>query len=429
MARHVPGLICAALVLAACSTPDASVPTSESAVTVSASEMSTGADGSLAVGSTQTTPTDAPVTQLGVLTGPGVDDQQITLGTLIDPAGDRGFRQGLELWRQSANAAGGICNRSVVLSDAGVDGVPENLRDAYRALGGEVLGFVTSTASEDVAAELATELSVDRIPALTVGGTATDLLAVSPVVIGATDDIIAVNAADELLRTGRLSAGDRVGVVSDGSSASANAVDGLRWFAARHDLTLIVQTAQGRDPQLLATLPVVFALADPGLTAAVAAEVPAATTVVTTLTGYDPTLVDAVEAAHLDVALSTPAVGADHPGATAVGAAITAGGGEPGPSTFAGYAAGTTWQRLLEAACDAQTLTRDGVDTAMTTVGPASVESLLGASDPALPVTGGVPATRSSALAAADLSAPTGLRPLTALVLADGIDEYTAPVR
>ncbi len=122
-------------------------------------------------------------------------------------------------------------------------------------------------------------------------------------------------------------------------------------------------------------------------------------------------------------------MGADHPGATAVGAAVVAGGGEPGPSTFAGYAAGAAWQRVLESACDAQALTRDGVLTALTTIGPASVESLLGASDPALPVTEQLPATRSSSLAAADLTAPTGMRPLAALILADGIGDYTPPVR
>lgn len=429
-ARRLAGLVCVMVGLTACTTPDDAPPTPGSTpVTVSASEVATGTAGSLAVGSTQTSPTDAPVTQLGLLTGPGVDDQQITLGTLIDPATDRGFRQGLELWRQSANTAGGICNRSVALTDAGAGDVPADLPDAYRALGGSVLGFVTATASTEVRSELATLLSADRIPALTVAGTATDLLAVSPVVIGPTDDVIAANAADELLRTGALTAGDRLGVVSDGSDASRNAVDGLRWFAARHELTLVVQTAQGRDVDVLSTLPVVFALGDATLTATLAEALPADTSVVATLDGYDPALVDPATAAHLVIAMSTPAPGADHPGAAAVGAAIAGGGGQVEASTFAGYAAGAAWQRLLEGACDAQTLTRDGVTAALTAVGPASVESLLGASDPALPVTDQLPATRSSSLAAADPTAPGGLRPLAALILADGIGDYAPPVR
>ncbi|WP_111767826.1 hypothetical protein [Nakamurella deserti] len=427
-ARRLAGVVCAVLALTACTTPDDATPTPGSTpVTVSAGVVATGTAGSLAVGSTQTSPTDAPVTQLGLLTGPGVDDRQITLGTLIDPAADRGFRQGLELWRQSANAAGGVCNRSVVLADAGVDDVPRDLPDAYRALGGSVLGFVTATTSTQVRSELATLLSADRIPALTVEGTATDLLATSPVVIGPTADVIAANAADELLRTGVLATGGRLGVVSDGADPSRNAVDGLRWFAARHDLTLVVQTGQGRDVDVLSTLPVVFALGDAALTATLADALPADTTVVTTLDGYDPTLIDAAAAAHLRVALSTPAVGADHPGAKDVAAAVAAGGGVPGVSTFAGYAAGAVWQRLLVAACDAEDLTRNGVSTALTTVGPASVESLLGASDPALPVIDQQPATRSSSLAVADPSAPTGLRPLTGLLLADGIEDYVAP--
>lgn len=414
----------ALLAVTACSTPDSTVPTALT-TTTTVDATAAGTAGSLAQGSTQTSPTDAPITQLGMLTGPGVDDQQITLGTLIDPDTDRGFRQGLELWRQSANAAGGVCNRDVVLTDA-PDGT--ELTAGYRALGGAVLGFVDA-ASPESGPELATALSLDRIPALTVSGTASDLLATSPVVIGATDDILAINAAEQLLTDGELADGERLGVVSDGSAAASNAVDGLRWFAARHDLTLVVQTAQGRDLDVLSSLPAVFALAAPDVTAALATGLPTATTVVTTLDGYDAATIDETSAAHLWIALSTPAPGADHPGAEAVGAAITAAGGVTGASTFAGYAAGATWQRLLVAACDAQSLTREGVFTAMTTVGPASLESLLGASDPALPVTDQEPATRSSAVAAADPSAPTGLRPLTGLVRADGIEDYTAPVR
>ena len=51
------------------------------------------------------------------------------------------------LWRQSANSAGGICNRSVMFADAGAAGVSADLPTAYRALGGSVLGFVTATTS------------------------------------------------------------------------------------------------------------------------------------------------------------------------------------------------------------------------------------------------------------------------------------------
>jgi hypothetical protein len=423
-----PATAALCVLIVACSTPDADVPTPERApVTAATTDVLTGTAGSLAVGSTQTSPTDAPVTEVGVVTGPGVDDQQITLGTLTDATADRGFRQGLELWRQSANAAGGICNRDVVLADPGTDEVPGDPLDAYRALGGAVLGFVTSIGSPEVRSGLATLLSADRVPALTVRGTAADLLAPSPVVIGPTDDVLAINAAHALSEVRGLTAGDRLGVVSDDSAAARNAVDGLRWFAARNELTLVEQSGSAPDLGELATLPAVFALAGPELTATLADGLSATTTVVTTLDRYDPALIDATAAGHLAVSVPTPAVGADHPGAEAVSAAITTGGGVPGASSFAGYAAGAAWQRLLEAACEAQTLTRDGVFTALTTVGPASAEGLLGATDPALPATEQLPATRSSFLAAADPSTASGLRPLTGLLLADGIEEYVAP--
>ena len=376
--------------------------------------------------SSSSSSSSSSATQPGMLTGPGVDETQITLGTLIDPATDRGFLEGLQLWKQSVNNAGGICGRSITVLSSGTADVPTALTDAYRALGTRVLGFVTQTGSADVRTSLATLLTADQVPALTVSGTATDLLYSSPVVIGPTDDILAINALDDLVTTGVVKAGDQVGVVTAGSTAATNAMEGLRWYADRHNLTLVVQTASGRDKTTLSGLPAVFALTEPADTASIVADLPMSTVVVTTLAGYDPTLVAAADATHLDITMSTPAFGADHPGATAVGSAITAAGVTPGALTFAGYASGANWQRLLEAACEAQSLTRAGVLTALTTVGRASIESLLGGSDPSLPALRQLPATRSSAMAMADPTLPTGLRPLTGLIVAAGVEDYVA---
>ena len=89
-----------------------------------------------------------------------------------------------------------------------------------------------------------------------------------------------------------------------------------------------------------------------------------------------------------------------------------------------GYATGVSWARLLTQACGEQTLTRQAIEQAALAVGPASVDGLFGPSDPALPVRSGLPATRVSAMSAADPSAVTGLTPLTWLVGAADIEDY-----
>ncbi len=409
-------------VTAGCSTPDSAVaPTGTEG---GGGSSQTGSNSGSAISTSST----SSVTQPGMLTGPGVDNSQITLGTLIDPAADRGFLVGLDLWKNSVNAAGGVCGRSITVVNSGQAGVPAELPAAYAQLGTQVLGFVTQTDDVNSAAGRATLaglLTADQIPALTIGGTSADLTAASPVVIGPTADIIAINAVDDLVRSAILTKDGVLGVVTDGTAASANALEGVRWYAGRAGLTLDVQTASGRDLTALATLPAVLVLAPPSVTASVADGLPRSTVVVTTLDGYDQSLISTSAAAHLEIALPTPAFGSDHPGAVTVEAAFTASGAtDPGPLTFAGYASGASWQRLLSEACDNQSLTRAGVRNALATVGPASVESLIGASDPGLPGIGRLPASRSSAVAQADPAAPTGMRSLTGLIVADGIEEY-----
>ena len=133
-----------------------------------------------------------------------------------------------------------ICGRTVTLVGNGDSGMPTDLVDAYRALGTEVLGFVTSTDSSTVASELADGLAADQIPALTVTGTATDLFLNSPTVVGPTADIMAINAPTRRFRPARCGRGHgrrrqrRIG-------ESINALDGMRWYGEPAHLTVATQ--------------------------------------------------------------------------------------------------------------------------------------------------------------------------------------------
>jgi len=374
---------------------------------------------------TVTTPSDPiPVVQPGVLTGPGVTEIDITLGVLVDKAADRGFAQGLALWQQTVNATGGICQRLVQLAGAGSNGVPSSLQLAYSELGPRVLGFATLPTRAH-APDLAAALSADQIPAITPSGVSADLLQRSPLVVGPTDDILAVNALSNLIREAGLESGSTVGVLTDSAPGTQDALLGVTWEAARQGV--LVQLADGSDgiPAEWDQLPAVLLLSTPALTAKAADVLPETTRIMTVLDSYDPAVTSAAQASRIQVTGATPAFTSDNPGAVAVAAAFAeANLADPGPLTFQGYATGASWQRILNAACSEGSLTRSGIEAAAASVGPAPIDSLLGASDPGLAVQH-LPASRAAALSQADPSAPGGLTPITGLESADGIADYS----
>lgn len=380
--------------------------------------------------SSSSTPSPVPVTPDGMVTGPGVTDTSITLGLLVDPLLDRGFRQGFELWRTAVNGSGGECGRTVQVAAAGVDGVPSALPAAYLATARDVLGYVTLADAGDAAA-LAEYAGGDGIPGVTTIGVSAQLAHPGPVVIGPTNDIMAINAF-AYLQGAKLIGTGPVGVLSDGSTAATDSLTGLRWAAEQAKVSLDVQEASAA-PASWGTATAVFSLASPADTVALLAAAPSTVTVMTTVDGYDPALIAAnpaaaaaVAAKRLLVVTATPALGSDHPAAVAVAAAFSAGGGtDPGPRLLDGYAAGAMMGRLLDAACAATDLTRSGVTSAMTTIGASPIDSVLGPTDPGLVVNGHLPATRLSAIAAADPTAITGLAPLTWLEAAPNIGDYT----
>ena len=92
---------------------------------------------------TETSVSITPVTPDGLVTGPGVTDESISLGLLIDPAADRGLSDGVRLWQQAVNNSGGLCGRTVQLVATGDTGVPADLLAAYDAIGRSVLGLIS----------------------------------------------------------------------------------------------------------------------------------------------------------------------------------------------------------------------------------------------------------------------------------------------
>ncbi len=376
-----------------------------------------------------TTVSVTPVTPDGLLTGPGVDAGAITLGVLVDPAMDRGFISGVKLWQQAVNTSGGLCGRLVQLSISGQSGVPDDLLRAYDALGRSSLGLITLE-SVTGSADLDARIQSDQLPTLTPVGSSAELGLNRPIVIGPTADVLAINGLEYLAQIDRVSQGGSVGILTDGLAMATNALAGARWWADDRGVTLDVRTA-GEDTDLANWGPAtsVLSLADPAATGRLTAATPDDTTILTTLDGYDPAAWDeaaiaAAEAGRVLISTATPAYGSDYPAAVSVAARAAATGVPPSTRLFDGYATGVNWDRLLTESCAERSLTRPGVVDAMGTVGPASVDSLFGPTDPALPAQAGRPATLVSAMSVAAPSAPTGLRPLNWPEAASGIEDY-----
>ncbi|WP_157695167.1 type 1 periplasmic-binding domain-containing protein [Nakamurella panacisegetis] len=362
-----------------------------------------------------------PVTPNGLLAGAGVTDRTITLGMLVNATEDRGFSTGVALWEKTANSAGGICGRRVQTT---ANRPSESLAYAYARIAGATLGLITLP-SEAETPTLAALSSADQIPTLTLGGSSSTLTRTGPVVIGATADIEAINALAYLRSVGRLPSGSTLGVLTDSSVDAANALAGARWWAARNSVSINAKmVAASTVPTDWGSVRAVLVMAPAAQVVATVDATRNDVDIVTDLRGYDPGTITA-PGGRLLVTLPTPAYGSDNPGAAAVAKEFVASGQtSPGAELIAGYGVGAAWGRILTQACSARTLTHQGVVTAMTTVGPASVDSLFGPSDPGLVVGSALPATRVSSIARADPSAPAGLRPLIWLQTAPGIADY-----
>ena len=336
---------------------------------------------------------------------------------------DRGFSTGVELWRRAVNTSGGICGRTI---DTEAKTAAESMATGYARIAGSTLGLITLPDQSDRAI-LSTLVSADQFPTLALAGSSAELTRTGPVVIAATEDIKAINALAYLRSTDKLPKGSTLGVLTDTSADAANALAGATWWAARNGVTLVKRSTTGNSVGLWPGVDTVLVLAGPTQVAAVLKGTGRNVDVVTNLDGDDPAQIPNPQG-RLLVTLAAPAYGSDNPGAAAVANAFVASGqAHPGPEVMSGYGVAATWGRLLVQACTERALTHAGIRTAMTSVGPASVDSLFGPSDPGLVVKSALPATRVSSVALADPKAPGGLRPLIWLQAAPGISDYQPP--
>ncbi|MBM9466454.1 ABC transporter substrate-binding protein [Nakamurella leprariae] len=368
-----------------------------------------------------------PVTPNGLLTGPGVTATTVALGVLVDPDRDRGFTDGVRLWQQVVNSTGGVCGRTVTLATNGTGGVPADPAQAYPVIGRQVLGLV-ALGPADPGTSWLDDAAADQIPTVVPSGADAQLGPDRPVVVGATAGVQLINTLAYLAAQGTLPDGGRLGVVGDGSPESDDALAGLRWWAADHDVDVMVRASdEPLDGAIWTGVPVVVSLAGPQPTGQVLETVPADTMVITGVDGYRPDVWSEAARAAVDrvvVMTPVPAYGSDQPRAADVMAWYQAAGGTaPGARLLSGFGTAQVWGRMLLDMCEDADLTRSAAWRAVATMGPAPSDSLFGAVELSR-VLGGRPATVVSALARGDLDAPAQLTPLTWLGAAEDVERY-----
>lgn len=314
--------------------------------------------------------------------GPGVSANTLTLGVLTDMSGPfapfaRIRIMGYELFIAELNDRGGICGRKVELmqKDHGYD--VQRALDGYFELEPQVLGFIDITGTPMTAA-IAPDLIQSQALAAPASWSASLLGNPHMMVVGATYDLDVINGLEHLMRTGVIAKGDTIGHLYVEGDYGGNALEGSTFAAAQRGMTLaaqpVAETAKDLTAQVVALkaagAKAVVLSTSPGQTAtavATADKIGWDAPFMVNAVGYDPAILKSPAAAavlkRVQVVSSIAPYGADAPGPKAVAEAFKARHPEVEPtgSVNHGYAVGVAFAAVLEKACGAKDLSRDGV--------------------------------------------------------------------
>lgn len=355
LTRRAGGALCAALVLvglAACGE------------TVSDSEQSdTGED--------------------GVMMGPGVTEDKISIGAIIDLSGPfspvgRTYRQGAQLYFDQLNEEDGICGRQVeyVVQDYGLD--TQRGVTAYESMREDVIGLEDVQGGPLMSAILA-DVERDEMLASPVTWTADLLESESVLMVGPTYEVQVANGVDFMAEEEGLSDGATVGVIRHegtyGEAVLIGAQDagerlGFRTIdrpvdATDVDLTAEIQALESEGAELI-----VLGTASRQVASAVSAAV--ASDYGVPFLGaspgiWDPGLLETSVGDELEqrvlIATGEAPYSSPEPGPARV-RELHERENPNGPTDFGityGYAQAQVFTDVLEAACEEKDLTRAGV--------------------------------------------------------------------
>lgn len=322
----------------------------------------------------------------GVKTGPGVTADTIKLGVLQDlsgpySAGGIAQTDAIRAYYEQLNEDGGICGRSVEVDvrDTAYD-VQKSVTQ-YAQLKDEVLGF-PSVLGGPANAALKPNYARDDMTVIAITFTQTLLDSPNIMLSGPTSEYWVANGIDWLLEEGDIAEGDKVGVIYFAGESGVPVLNGAQYASEAAGLDMI--TAEIAPTATDMSGPVtsfkregvraILVQGTPGITAGVAGAAASAGLEVPLVTvtggGFNPDLLNTPAAdylkEHLLILLPWKMSDEDPAVASLLEKIETENPDSPiNENTLQGIGLAAGYADLLNRACDAGDLTREGIQTAL----------------------------------------------------------------
>ena len=332
----------------------------------------------------------------------GVTDDTITLGVQSDLSGvfksiGLALTHGNEIWAEEINAAGGICDREIVLDIADNAYSVDKALPLYETQKGNVLGFLQLIGSP-ITAALKTKIEMDGMLAVPAAPASVHLDNPHVLLLGITYDVEMINGLAYLRDQGKIAEGDKIGYIYVDSEYGQNGLMGAKYFAEQNGITLIEAPISGTDTDTTATITkfkgegvtAIGLTVTPAATASVAQqnnsqglEVPiiASNPAFTPNMMADPTVAQLVEQ-YVLASQGYEVFDGESEKAKEIAKAYDAKyTDQPNYAVNAGYIQGQAWEVLLNEACDNGDLTREGIMSARDTAPEVDTEGLSGTLD------------------------------------------------
>ncbi|MBM6545361.1 ABC transporter substrate-binding protein [Janibacter sp. YIM B02568] len=374
----------------------------------------------------------------GIKTGPGVTKDTITIGVMSDltkvfgPLG-KTLTAGNQLYFDSVNANGGICEREVKIEvrDHAYD--VQQATTQFAELEPKVAGFVQILGSPIVGA-LQPQLQAKKATAIPATWSHDWLGKDGLVLVGGSYAGDMINGLDYLVAEGKLKEGDTVGHIGFKNDLGLDAMKGSEHAAEKLGLKVKKIEIAPTDTDLSAQVntlvgdkvKAILVSAGPKQTASAAGVASAAGLDVPFLVngpGFDPALLDTPAKAALEknlyVATSYEPYAGESEGSKAIKEAYDKAHADGKPTMYVnyGYASAKVMGDALQAACDSKDLSREGVAKALRSLTEVQTDGVMPAMDLSK---GDAFPTTDSYISVVDAQTPGGLKvvkePFTATI-------------
>ena len=374
----------------------------------------------------------------------GVTDTEINLLQIEDLSGvfrvqSLAYTFGTKIWAEEVNAAGGICDRDIVLNVKDSAYKADLAVSLYEAEKNNNVGMVSLVGSPMLAA-LKTKLATDNM--LTVPGSwaSNNMDSDAIMMIGPTYDIEMINGLAYAAEQGLIADGDKIGHIYVDSEFGQGGLMGSKAYAKNHDIEVVEAKVSASDTDMTATITklkadgikLIALSVPPAATGSVAIQnqvqdlnVP----IVGNNPTYAPTLLSdpSVEAGleNFYLAHSTAPVSADIPKAKELlekYEGMTE--DPPNIGVNMAYVWGLTYGEVLKTACENGDMTREGLIEARKQVTEVTSDGLQGDQDLSDP---GAPSTREVYILKSDGSVPGSLTAVSDLYTSEDATSYKTP--